>query len=276
MLYNQVIQRSEMMEKIFKNEGIDCFGCVPFSECIVKKAHLLPKRESFNPRGVVCYAIPYYVDGNDIISSYAKSFDYHILQKQLGERLCDAFSKKFPEYSFFAYSDISPIDEVSAAIKGGMGFLGKNGLLITEKYSSFVFIGEIITDMPFENKTFAAKTCEGCGKCISACPYMSGKISMCISALTQKKGNLTEEEKKIIKKYGNAWGCDICQNVCPHTKKAIECGSIYTKISFFKENRINSASSEQINAMSDAEFSMRAFSWRGRDTIIRNLRLFEE
>ena len=70
-----------------------------------------------------------------------------------------------------------------------------------------------------------------------------------------------------------AWGCDRCQNVCPYTKKALDAGGIYTPIDFFYEKRIEKINVQELFSMGDEEFFERAFSWRGRETLERNLRI---
>ena len=92
--------------------------------------------------------------------------------------------------------------------------------------------------------------------------------------MTQKKGELNESEKALIKKYG-LWGCDICTMVCPHTKKAKESRTIYSPIKFFSENAVPFITCELLGAMDDEEFSKRAYSWRGRETITRNAKISE-
>ena len=92
----------------------------------------------------------------------------------------------------------------------------------------------------------------------------------CLSALTQKKGVFTEEEKQYLCKHGSAWGCDLCQLACPINKKVIASG-IETPIGFFQENRISTLTVENLNAMTDAEFKRRSFSWRGKAPLLRNL-----
>ena len=76
-------------------------------------------------------------------------------------------------------------------------------------------------------------------------------------------------------KHRALWGCDICQLVCPLVKKAIESGA-ETPIEFFRENRIKNLTPEVLSEMTDEEFGKRAFSWRGRQTIERNLKLLFE
>ena len=102
------------------------------------------------------------------------------------------------------------------------------------------------------------------------------EIGQCLSALTQKKGEFTESEAEAVRKYGSVWGCDICQEVCPHTMRAMKDGTIYTNIEYFKEGVISVLDLHTLDSMSDEEFLTRAFSWRGRNTVRRNLLLFEK
>jgi epoxyqueuosine reductase QueG len=152
--------------------------------------------------------------------------------------------------------------------------IGENHLLITEKYSSYIFIGEIITDAILPSFSTEVKECVHCKKCLTACP-VNMEIDACLSALTQKKGELTLDEKNAIRSHKCAWGCDKCQIACPYTEKAIESGSIYSKIPFFNENLTPVLDSETIEKMSDEDFSERAYSWRGKSVIKRNLHILE-
>ena len=98
---------------------------------------------------------------------------------------------------------------------------------------------------------------------------------MCLSAVTQKKGELTESEKNLILRSGSVWGCDACQNACPHTRRAKEKGTIVTPISFFHQDRITELSEAALASMNEKEFKERAFSWRGRDPLLRNLKILK-
>ena len=97
----------------------------------------------------------------------------------------------------------------------------------------------------------------------------------CISAITQKKGELSEKEIEIIQSTNCAWGCDKCQEVCPHTQKAINSDTIFTKIEFFNQNLTPNITIDDIEKMSKEDFSARAYSWRGKNTIKRNLAILE-
>ncbi len=266
------------ISKIFLDEKIEYFSVIPYSLCTPTRPYLL-ERDGLVPRSVICFLVPYYTGEGENISAYAVGYDYHGYMDALFSRACSALSDMIPGAKFVGYADKSPIDERSAAAIAGLGVIGRNGLLITEKYSSYVFLGEIITDAePSELGYIGAseiKYCEGCNKCHSVCP-INKEGCECLSALSQKKGELSENEKAILVKYNTVWGCDICQQVCPYTKRAIAAGSIMTPIDYFYESRITGLTPEIIEKMTDDEFSRRAYSWRTRRTVLRNLMLFED
>ena len=95
----------------------------------------------------------------------------------------------------------------------------------------------------------------------------------CLSAVTQKKGELSADEVELIAYHKSAWGCDICQKVCPHTKKAIKNGTIYSKIPFFLEKRTPCLTYEVVEKMTEEDFKERAYSWRGKAPLLRNLEI---
>lgn len=269
----------EFVKKELAKYNIFLVSSLSLGECEISRPYLL-ERNGISPDSgsAVLFAVPYLTResvGERNISAYAVSRDYHIFFKELFSSLLPCLSEKYPEHRFVGFSDHSPINEIDAAVLCGLGVKGKNHLLITEKYSSYVFLGEIITDMKIPSHAGKFTECIGCGKCIRSCPA-GGDISACLSSLTQKKGELCEEEKKKIKAHGCAWGCDVCQEVCPYTAAALNSGSIFTEIEFFTLSAIPKISSETVENMTDTEFSERAYSWRKRETILRNLRLLEE
>ena len=181
----------------------------------------------------------------------------------------------FPENRFVGFTDHSPIAEAEAAVCAGLGYFGRNHLFLTNAHSSFVFLGEIITDAIIDAPAMPARTCIGCDACKRACP-VGLDVSSCHSALTQKKGELTDAERTALLAQGCAWGCDICQNACPVTARARQAGTLYSTIPFFAENALSHLTAEEIREMSDEEFSKRAYSWRGRNVILRNLQILED
>ncbi len=266
------------LSELLKKNKIDLFGFLPLSACKVQKKHLL-ERVGIGDGSVAILAMPYYTpacDGKRNLSSYAVGKDYHLYFKTLSESILKILRAEFPEHRFAAFADHSPIDERKAAAMAGLGVLGKNGLLITEKYSSYVFLGEIITDATIETFGEEIQYCEACGACEAICPLTKGEARACLSAVTQQKTPLLPNEEAAIQKYKTVWGCDLCQEVCPYTERAKKQGTIYTPLTFFKEETLPVLSAETVSKMDDAAFASRAYSWRGREVISRNLALSEK
>lgn len=269
---------SEQLNSELAKFNIPPASAIPLSECTVTRPYML-KRAGFDTTDgiTVCMLmIPYYVSSEKTnISHYSKSRDYHLFFDTVCRYVTDQLKSVYPDCIIAGFADTSPINERTAAAKAGLGIIGDNGMLITEKYSSYVFIGEIITNCTdIHTSVHEIKHCPSCGKCRSVCPMLCG-LGECLSHVTQKKGELTDCETEAIKKYNTAWGCDICQECCPYTEKAKAVGSIYTDIDFFKSERTEYLSSDILAGMSDEEFSQRAYSWRGRKTVMRNLNIIE-
>ncbi len=270
----------ERIKNILLEKGINCFGAIPLSECEIKREYLL-KRSGLDTHTatVVMLAVPYYTeicDRQRNVSAYAVSRDYHLFLDSLFSEMLGILRTEYPQNRFDAFCDHSPINEITAAAKAGLGVIGKNHLIITEKYSSYVFLGEIITDATLPCKLHEILTCEGCNACAAACRIGLTANGECLSALTQKKGVLSGEEHDTIFESGCVWGCDDCQQSCPHTISAMKNKTIYSPIPFFYENAVPYLTYDTVSTMPDEEFGKRAYSWRGRAVIERNLLEFEK
>lgn len=266
----------EYILKVLEDEKVTLAAPIGLSDCKITRPYLL-ERAGISSGTAIMLAVPYLsrnFSEKHNISAYCAPRDYHLFYKYLFDKVLPLLREKYPENIFCGFADHSPLDERDAAVAAGLGVIGKNGMLITEKYSSYVFLGEIITDALIPCEPKAPSYCKSCGKCLALCPM--GEIGECLSALTQKKGELTEAEGAYLIKYGTVWGCDICQEVCPHTIEAKKSATIYTDIDFFNENVVSFLTKEKVAAYTDEEFSERAFSWRGRDTIMRNLEIAEK
>lgn len=266
------------LSEILQKNHIDCFAALPLAACRVTKPYLL-EREGISDGSVVLFAVPYFTPAcaspKRNLSAYAVGRNYHAFFDTLFAELLPALRMRFPEHQFIGFADHSPIAEVEAAARAGLGVIGKNGLLLTERYSSYVFLGELITDASLPTSPLCEiASCEDCGLCRTACPME--ECGACLSALTQKKGTLSPAEIASLRKFGTVWGCDLCQEVCPHTQRALLSGSIYTPIPYFHEQNLAHLTLEALDAMDEDTFNARAYSWRGRDTIRRNLLLTEE
>ena len=271
----------DLIQKIFEREYIDLWGVLPEEECVMQKPEIFHRTASFSLKSSIIFAIPYYGGRPKNFSAYAAAKDYHFYISEVAKRICNSLRRAIPEGSFAAFADHSPIDERLAAVKSGIGIFGENGLVLTEKYSSFIFLGDILTDIPANllgwEKTFPIASCEGCGACKKACPtgILRGEGEDCLSAITQKKGELTASEQELMRKCNTAWGCDICQEACPWTHRALEKGTIYSQIPYFCEDRIEELTSAAVGEMGEEEFRLRAFAWRGRKTVLRNTLILE-
>lgn len=265
------------LDEIFAEEKIEYFSVVDYSECLPFNKRLaisLP----FVPRSVIVYLLPYYTGKTENISLYSASLDYHIIIGEIQERIIEKLKKLYPVSSFEGFTDHSPINEIAAAVKARLGAVGDNGLLLNEKYGSFVFLADILTDIPCEELISNADRrdmpqlalCTHCGRCKAACPtgVLRGESSDCLSAITQRRGELSEAEKKMMRKFNTAWGCDICQTSCPVNKCPV-----LTPIDAFWRDRISFITYELLSSMSDEEFAKRAYAWRGRRTVLRNLEI---
>lgn len=261
--------------EFFKKENIEYYGALDYSD-ILEVNPRLRERENIDAKSVIVFLLPYYSGETENLSRYSASLDYHIVIKEITEKLCKLIKEIYPFGNAVGFGDHSPIDERGAALLAGLGILGDNGLLINEKYGSYVFIADVITDVPPEvieaSIPLPVSRCEGCGACKRSCPtgILRSESSECLSAITQKKGELSDEEIKMMLKFDTVWGCDICQSVCPHNKKPR-----VTPIEFFKRNRIERLTLEALDTMDDEEFAKRAFAWRGRKTVRRNLEYYE-
>lgn len=272
---------NENILALFSAEGIDSTALLPFSLCHVTRPYLYEKKGLF-PRSVLVFLIPYYAGEPENFSAYAMGRDYHLFVKELGGRLLPRLKALYPQHDFLMFADHSPIDERHAAVLAGLGVFGKSGLLLSEKYGSYQFIGEVITDAPAEllgeHTVFPMRSCEDCGACKAACPtgILRGESNDCLSAITQKKGVLTESEKALMRKENTAWGCDACGKVCPYNERARAAGTLLSPIPFFREALISRFDSEMLSSLSDEDFAARAFSWRGREVAKRNAKVLEE
>ena len=266
----------ENLLNFLQKKNIDLVGVLPLSACHVTRPYLL-ERANISSGTVFMMAVPYFTpaceDKSRIISAYAVSRDYHLFFEELFDELLPYLAEKFPNNRFAAFADHSPISELHAAVHAGLGVIGKNGLLLTPKYGSYVFLGEVITDFEIPCRAHEVNLCIDCGACKNACPTAVAEKKLCLSALSQKKGKLTEEEERILLSTNTVWGCDRCQECCPYNQDALTEGTIYSPIPFFYEKPISSPTKEEIETMSDKDFSERAYSWRGREVILRNLQI---
>ena len=236
-----------------------------------------PKLTMKNAQSIIVCLFPYYVGDieNANLSKACFAIDYHDIAKAKLEQIGRFLKKKNPEFEYKVFTDNGPLVDRYLAYLSGLGYFGVNSHIITDKYGSYVFIGYIINNFAFEPDKPMNKTCSQCGECIRNCPGRAilGNFDInplhCRSYITQKKGELSREEIDILKKDQLIWGCDICQDVCPHNKNIS-----YTPIREFKEDIKGIIDDKELKGTSNKEFlrryGNRSFSWRGKKILLRN------
>ncbi len=157
------------------------------------------------------------------ISKYAFGQDYHFVIKEKLNALLFEMQSFIGEISGRAFVDSAPVLDKAWAAKSGLGWIGKNSNLITKQVGSFYFIAELIIDLELDYDNVTTDHCGNCTACIDACPtdaivapyVVDG--SKCISYFTiELKDNLPEVLKGKFDDW--AFGCDVCQDVCPWNK----------------------------------------------------------
>lgn len=231
-----------------------------------------------NPKSIFVIGMSYYWQGKEEgrykISNHSQGRDYHKVLKEKLELLKKELSKEFVFRSYIQV-DSGDLYEKELGRRAGFGYLGKNSLLIDPNFGSYIFLGILVTDIEFSNYSKESKgSCGDCNICKVACP--SGAIlgdyrvnsKVCHSYLTQWKEE-TPETKNI--KY--AYGCDICQKVCPKNL------NVKKDVHFDFKPRISNFDNEDIEKLSNREFKEKykdhSFSWIGKKRIIRNIEIIE-
>ncbi|MBO4453357.1 MAG: epoxyqueuosine reductase [Clostridia bacterium] len=258
----------EKIKKVFAAEGIYNVGMIPISECSIINQRILPDFA----KSAIVFTIPYRsYKGvvSDGFSEYARIYDYHKFAYALYERIIPAICGA-AGCRASGFCDHSPINEKIAAAKCGLGVIGRNSLFIDNRHGSFVFIGSVMTDIEYSGEIVEPVLCINCGRCAISCPGNAiGEHgidpSKCLSAISQKKQK-TDEEKAILREHGIAWGCDVCQNVCPYNEK-----SEISPIPYFSETRIEKIDRAFIDSLTDEEFKKYAFSYKGRKIVEDNI-----
>ena len=158
------------------------------------------------------------------ISKYAYGKDYHKVMKDKLFALKDFIDKNITESTGRAFVDSAPIFDRAYAQKSGLGWIGKNSVLINKTFGSFIFIGELVLDLELDYNESINSYCGTCTKCIDACPTSAivepyvVDANKCISYLNiENKGELPPDLQGQFNNY--IFGCDICQDVCPWNKK---------------------------------------------------------
>lgn len=255
----------------------------------VIEERIYPEKTFENPKTIISIALAYPTkikedipkdEKRGMFSRASWGIDYHdVLKDRLTKLIAYIQSlavekESMENWRFAPQVDTGELVDVAVAQRAGLGFIGRNGLLITEEFGSFVYLGEIITNIDFEVDEPVPFGCGDCTRCVTACPTQAllGNGSMnaqrCLSYQTQTKGMMPEEYRKKMRNV--IYGCDICQMVCPynkgkdfhfHQEMEPEVETVYPKL-------------KPMLSMSNKEFKGKfghlSGAWRGKKPLQRN------
>lgn len=195
-----------------------------------------PRRLLRDARAVICIAVPYAVtvpqQGAPLrgrVSNYSWSPDYHLRVRALLAAVARVIDEAAGAPVTAIACDTRPLAERALAARSGLGWVGKHTNLISSALGSFVFLGEVVTTLELPVDAPLRKTCGACARCVDACPTRALRgdytidANRCISDLTQRTDSIPRDMRPMLGDW--VWGCDICQTVCPPTRRAGEVGS---------------------------------------------------
>ncbi|MET3683566.1 epoxyqueuosine reductase [Alkalibacillus flavidus] len=200
--------------------------------------------------------------------------DYHDVLRDKLRQIGEFLESKLSDVHYTSMVDTGELHDRAVAERAGIGFVGKNCALITEEYGSYVYLGEMITNIPFEPDEPIEDGCGDCNICVDTCPtgalVQGGQLnaSQCIAYQTLTKDYLGDEFRS---KLGNRlYGCDTCQVVCPKNKGV----DFHVHPEFEPDPERVKPKLEPLLTMSNREFKETfgemAGSWRGKKPIQRN------
>jgi epoxyqueuosine reductase len=234
----------------------------------------------YMPEGktIISIAFPYLYDldfsERAHFSKYTVGRDYHAVTSEYMEVICKFIQDKGAKAMHFV--DSNGLPERYIACNSGVGFIGKNNTLITQKYGSYVFLGEIITDLIIEPDKPLKQKCGDCERCLDACPTKSivkGQVginndaNICLSYITQKKDI---EDSWFEKLNGRLFGCDTCQRVCPYNKE-IDFSTIkeFKPYEYMKTIDLRELINIDNQFFKD-KYKITSCGWRGKNVLKRN------
>jgi epoxyqueuosine reductase len=226
---------------------------VPGTQCVITcRMNYLP--EMSRPASADFSVDP----SHAVISRYALGRDYHKLVRSRLQKLADRIASVVGDFSYRAFTDSAPVMEVELAQNAGLGWRGKNTLLLTREAGSWFFLGEIFVDLPLPPDAPTSSHCGDCTACLDACPTGAFiapyrlDARRCISYLTiELAGSIPVDLRPLM---GNRiYGCDDCQLACPWNRFA----PLTAEVDFAPRHGLDSATLVELFAWSESDFNER-------------------
>ena len=198
--------------------------------------------------------------------------DYHYVLQDKLDRLAKGIEELTADFEYKGMVDTGALVDTAVARRAGIGFIGKNGLVISKEFGSYMFLGELITNLDIKPDQPVDYDCGDCNRCVTACPTscLIGDGTMnakrCLSFQTQDKGIMDLEFRKKIKTV--IYGCDICQICCPYNKGLDN--PLATDIDPELAHPELLPFLELSNGQFKEKFGHIAGSWRGKNILQRN------
>jgi epoxyqueuosine reductase len=249
-----------------------------------------PARLLENAKSVICLGLNYAprqteVEKPDVtapagrIANYAQYEDYHLFMKKQLRKLIDSIrSRVGTDLKFKICVDSAPLAERSLAERAGLGFIGKNHMLINSGLGPQIFLGEIVTEIKLQADEPSAGTCSQCNKCVDACPTGALRndgqfdANKCISYLTiEHKDQISADLAETM--GDRLFGCDECVLACPYQKEAPVCKNKQFR---FYDDRAKLNLTEVLNLSSElfeAKFADSVIKRLGLEQLKRNAKI---
>jgi len=270
---------NERLEKRRKEKRI-----TPFEENDLA-LRLSPSSLLQGSQSIITIAVPYAapehpgpaISGGAVgkVARCARSLDYHILVEDLCRRVVEKLQKTTgPGFKYRILCDRSPLLERELARNSGLGLIGENCHLINPAYGSYTALGTILIDLDLEPDRANAANCHQCGRCRQSCPtgaligpYLINPY-LCLSYLTQAPGIFPRKMRSRL--GGQIYGCDICQEVCPHNETVKSSPIPEAAFSFFPAEPLLLPLLRLTQKEFKTTIGLTSAGWRGKTTLQRN------
>jgi epoxyqueuosine reductase len=259
--YQSGFEEPDIEKRVYPNRNLEeARTIISIALAYPSKMKGAPKNTKEERRGIFCRA------------SWGQ--DYHDVLRDRLKKIEQFLQDKIPDAKTISMVDTGALSDREVASRAGIGWSGKNCAIITPEFGSYVYLGEVVTTIPFEADIPLTDQCGTCNKCVDACPtdalVQGGQLNSqaCIAYLTQTKGFLPEQYRE---KLGNRlYGCDTCQQVCPENKGK----DFHHHPEMEADPEIAKPLLKPLLTISNREFKEKfghvSGSWRGKKPIQRN------